>query len=139
VLGAATSLRQHASALNAALDRFPEDRVAGLDDAGREAWRVLVTRHAQGCATALDTLDHALAPYFSTTGDSLEFVNPSPTLVATVQNVANEAVTVDEAVTSALTATDMANRSAPAVATDVRDHIQRLMFDINVIQRLVGR
>jgi hypothetical protein len=101
--------------------------------------RVLPRRHRPDRPTALDTLDHALAPYFSSTGDSIEFINPSPTLLAAVQNVANEAVTVDEAVTSALTATDMANRSAPAIATDVRDHIQRLMFDINVIQRLVGR
>jgi RNA polymerase sigma factor (sigma-70 family) len=138
-LTATTALRQHAYALSTALDRFPEDRVAGLDASARQAWRALIGRHAQGCATALDTLDRTLAPYFNTTGDSLEFVNPSPTLSAAVQSVANEAATVDGAVASALTATDSANHRETAVAADVRDHIQRLMFDINVIQQLVGR
>jgi hypothetical protein len=135
VLTAAGDLRRHTYALDAALDRFPEDRIAGLDAPGRAAWRALMTRHAQGCVDALDSLDRALAPYFSVVGDPIE---TSRTLSSAVHSAARDAMTIDEAITSAFTAGDPADQRQPQIGTDLRDHVQRVRFDVAVIQRLVG-
>lgn len=137
VLGDARRARQSAVALETLLTQF-EHLLGRLDDQGRAAWRALVARRIADAGAALETVDAGLGPYFERGQTSP--LAAAPDLPAAIRRLAQETLTVENAVTTAFTASDPSLAASDrAVAVDVRQHVQQAQDAVHQIQTFIQR